>query len=366
MRARAWSTELAAAVGLRLEQLPELCEPGASLGALRAEVASMTGLPSGLPVLAGAGDGQAAGLGAGACSPERAYLNLGTAAVCGVQRSTYRTSRAYRTLYGLEPGAFVFESDLQGGTFLLRWLCDRLLRAPASESEGRPAAADGSAREPHDEAVRAALLDRLGAEAAALPPGAEGLFVVPYWNGVMDPYWDDDASGITVGWRGTHGPAHLYRAIIEGIAFEERLRVEGLEEAGSIEEVVVLGGGARSELWCQILADTMARPVVRAASAEATALGVAVLGAASLGHFPSVRAASSAMTRLAERFLPGPHAPRYERLYREVYREIYPRMRPVLARLAGLRAESATGLGGSTTTRGSGGGPVGTKTREEH
>src|SRR3712207_5290798 len=109
-------------------------------------------------------------------------------------------------------------------------------------------------------------LFRSETEAAALPPGAGGLLLVPYWNNVMNPYWDPAASGIVVGWNGGHRRGHLYRAILEGIAFEHRLAIEGIAASSgeAIAEHVILGGGSRSVLWCRIVADVLGAPVKRA------------------------------------------------------------------------------------------------------
>jgi xylulokinase len=161
--------------------------------------------------------------------------------------------------------------------------------------------------------------------------------LVPYWNGVMNPYWDDDASGLVIGFRGHHAPAHLYRALLEGIAFEQRLHTRGVERvAGAVGEMVVMGGGSKSALWCGILADVLDKRVVRAAETEATALGAAILAAAHAGLHPSVDAAASAMTRLGERFEPGERRARYADLS-EVYAGLYPAMAESLGRIARAR-----------------------------
>src|SRR5690606_13969359 len=137
----------------------------------------------------------------------------------------------FRTLYGPLAGTYFLETDLQGGTFTIGWLVDRLLGG--------------------GEATRVELERR----AATLAAGAEGLVLVPYWNGVMNPLWDDRASGLVAGFRGEHDPAHLYRALIEGIALEQRWHLEGVEQATTqVNEVVVMGGGSKSDLWCQIFA----------------------------------------------------------------------------------------------------------------
>jgi sugar (pentulose or hexulose) kinase len=315
MEARAWSRELAALAGIDVAQLPALVAPGDRLGVLTAGAAAHTALPAGVPLVAGAGDGQCAGLGAGIVAGGRAYLNLGTAIVSGVLSSDYRCDRAFRTLYGAAPGTFFLETDLHGGTFVVSWLFEKLLGRPLGD------------------------LEALAAEAARLPPGADGLVLLPYWGGVMNPYWDDAASGAVIGWRGSHGPAHLYRAILEGIALEQRLHLEGVEEAvGRVDELVVMGGGSKSDLWCQILADVLERPIVRAGSSEATALGAGILAAVHGGLHPDVEAAARAMTRLGQRFEPGPARPFYQRLYDEVYRGLYLALRGRMKRLWQLRA----------------------------
>lgn len=317
MQARAWSDELLAYAGLDPSRVPALVEPGAILGTLTDEAARSTGLPLGLPLIAGAGDGQAAGLGAGIEGAGRAYLNLGTALVCGVLSRTYRTDDAFRTLYGAMPGTYFLETDLKGGTFTVSWLVERLL--------------------PHASRARDAIAE-LDLAARALPPGADGLLLVPYWSGVMNPYWDDDASGAIVGLRGHHGPAHVYRAILEGLAMEQRLHLEGVERATSpIEELVVMGGGSTSDLFCQIVADVTRKRVTRAGSAEATALGAGILAAAAAGLHADVASATRAMTRAGRSFAPGDAASRYDALF-AAYRGLYPALRGAMQALAPSRA----------------------------
>lgn len=270
----------------------------------------------GLPVVAGAGDGQCAGLGAGITAPGRAYLNLGTAIVSGVLSETYQIDSAFRTLYDATGRHYFLETDLQGGTFTVTWLIDRWLRR-------------GVEPRPFEE-----VLAELDEEAAALPVGADGLVVVPYWNGVMNPYWDDEATGLVLGLRGEHGPAHLFRAILEGIALEQRLHTSGVEAvSGSIGSFVAMGGGSKSALWCQILADVLGRPVQRAGSTEATCLGAAILAAPVAELHADVDAATEAMTSLGRVFAPGDDTPRYDRLYRDVYRGLFEDVRERMHRL---------------------------------
>jgi sugar (pentulose or hexulose) kinase len=173
------------------------------------------------------------------------------------------------------------------------------------------------------------------------------LMLVPYWNSAMNPYWDAAASGIVVGWRGIHTRAHLYRAILEGIAFEQRLHTEGVETAlgQSVESYVAMGGGAKSERWLQIVADVTGKSVYRAMTTEAAALGAGILAATGAGLFPDVRAAAEAMTRIA----PDPLLPDdarhevYSRLYAEVYQHLFPALQPYLKRLTALAENTTSG-----------------------
>jgi xylulokinase len=348
MEARAWSAPLLSLAGLSPSQLPALLEPGARIGEVSAVAALACGLPEGLPVIAGAGDGQAAALGAGIASPgsaspgsaspdapgtpgaagrgeARAYLNLGTAIVSGVLSGSYLVDRAFRTLYGAAPGTFLLETDLKGGAFTVSWLVERLLGYSPEEA--------------------AAATSSLDALASRVAPGAGGLVLLPYWNGVMNPYWDDDASGLLLGLRGEHGPAHVFRAVLEGVALEQRVHLEGVERATGrrIDEVVAMGGGARSDLFCQIVADVLGKRVVRCRSAEATCLGAGILAAAAAGLHPSVEAAARAMTATGASFSPGPAQGFYDALFRDVYKGLYPALSGAMGRLAALTRRAPAG-----------------------
>jgi xylulokinase len=315
--AQGWHPALLDLVGLTPDHLPALQAPGTILGTISADASRRTGLPPGLPLVAGAGDGQAAALGAALQGPHELYLNLGTAVVSGSISPTPQRSTSFRTLLGAAPKTYLLETDLKGGTFTLHWLARRWL-------------------DPHaDDAKRRDLLAHLETQSATLPPGSEGLVTLPYWCGVMNPYWDDRASGLTMGWRDRHGPAHLYRSILEGIALEQRLATDALQASlgDKITRLVAVGGGAHSDLWCQILADTTGRELVRAQHAETTALGAASLAAFGVGLTDTPDALALTAPR-GRTFSPGPHADAYDALYRDVYHPLYPRVRDLMAHLA--------------------------------
>ena len=184
--------------------------------------------------------------------------------------------------------------------------------------------------------------DHYETAARRVGPGADGLVLVPYWNAVMNPYYDNAASGMIVGWRQEHGREQLFRAVEEGICFEFRLAMEGIQATTGerIREYVILGGGSNSDLWCQIAADVLGATVTRAHTVEATNLGAGILGAYGVGWYPSVEEAASAMTDTAESFQPDDKANKlYDRLFEEVYRPLFPGVQTALQRLSRLRAE---------------------------
>lgn len=322
MRTFDWSDELLSVVGLSREQMPEIYPPGEILGEISTEVAAEIGIRAGTPVVAGSGDGQSAGLGANITRPGRAYLNLGTAVVSGSYSEQYTPSREYRILSGPIPRTYTYELLLLGGTFTISWFVEKFGGIRAEEL-GLGLSAE----------------QLLETAAAGVKPGAGGLFAVPYWGTAATPYWDAQAQGIMLGWNGSHTKVHAYRAILEGIAFEVRLMVDGVE--GGLEQPIerfnAMGGGSRSPLWCQIVADITNRQVVVCKEVETTALGAAMHAAAATGTFGDIHAAADAMSGEGVTYSPNNvTAARYDRLYNEVYKEIYPRVAPVFKALDAL------------------------------
>jgi len=324
-----WSPDILAYLGISSHQLPQAYPPGAVLGEVTPTAAAQCGLPPGLPVVAGVGDGQSAGLGANITHPSRAYISLGTSVLSGTYSERFAIDRAFRTLYGGIPGSYLLETALLGGAYTINWFLETFTEV--SGGTQRPGGQRGEA-----------YFERL---VRNLPPGAEGLLLVPYWNSAMNPYWDASASGIVAGWRGHHRPEHLYQAILEGIAFELRLSIEGVETAlpEPIQYMVATGGGAQSPVWLQIIADIIGKPVYRSRTHETAALGAGILAASATGLFPDVASAASVMTAIQ----PTPIQPDsarhnyYTRLYEEVYRHLFPTLQSLLKKLTALSENSS-------------------------
>ena len=321
-----YSPALCALAGVRAGQLPELVAAGDLIAPLTSDAVAALGLAGPVPLVAGIGDGQAAGLGLGATAPGIAYLNLGTSMVLGVQSDTYRWDPAFRTLAGIRPGTYTLETVLNAAAYVASW---------CREQFGEPGAGGGPGGA------------NLEAAAALVPIGAEGLLTLPYWNAAQTPHWDALARGATIGWHGRHTRAHLYRSILEGVGFELRLHLERLEAVTGqpIDSIRAVGGGARSALWVQILANITGRPVRVYAAGEVSAAGAARLAwdyldrAAPLAQRPaSTRPAQPDLVPLPVGLdiHPDPSTTAsYDALY-GVYLQMYPALRVLFGDLAAV------------------------------
>lgn len=323
MERRSWSPELLNALDLSPEQLPQAVRPATVIGVVSKSAAEVTSLCRDTPVVAGGGDGQAAGLGVNALGRGRAYLNLGTAVVGGIYSDEYRIGNAWRTMGSCTGEGYYLETSLRAGTFLIDWFARHICRASADSS---------------------ALLGELETEAAAIPIGSEGLLALPYWGAVMTPYWDPQARGCWVGLSGFHRRGHLYRSLLEGIALEQALVTGMIEDATgvSVKEFVAMGGGAASDLWCQIMADATGKTIRRSRNLEASSLGAAICAAVGAGLYANVVDAAAAMNdRILRETLPSPeNRAKYVDLL-GIYRELYPNFRASFARLAQFRGKEA-------------------------
>lgn len=268
--------------GVRREQMAELARPGETVGNVKPEILKEWGLSQDLPVIAGLGDGQAAGVGAASVTPEVAYLNMGTAVNAGVTSYDYQFGQVFRTLAGGVPDTYVLEVLQSSGAFLTTWF----------------------RRAFGDKALKGAPDPKLDALAAARPVGSGGLVTMPYWNAVQSPYWEPIARGAIVGWRGTHGPGSMYRSLLEAISMEMHRSLVGLEEATGtkITTVRAMGGGTRSTLWRQIMTDAIGLPITSCKADEISALGAAIVAMSSTGTFgdTKIETAAEAMAKFGD------------------------------------------------------------------
>ena len=331
IRRRQWSPELLDVAGVRADQMPQLFPPASVIATIKPELADLWGLDQPVPVVAGLGDGQAAGIGAAAVTPGVAYLNMGTAVNAGVESPTYIYDPAFRTHVSGIPGHYVLEVLQSSGSFLADWVRDTFAD-PAHPGDPDVARDDRAAE--------------------AIEPGCEGLLTLPYWNAVQSPYWDALARGAVIGWRGIHTRAHLYRSALEAVCFEMRRNLDHLESATGtpITELRIMGGGARSEVWRTIMADVTGVPLTVCVESEISALGAAVLAMASIGAHadylpdgsPDVAASAQAMATFGETV--EPDLARHDRYRRigAVQAKIYPQLQELFEEIAQVTALEPT------------------------
>jgi len=167
--------------------------------------------------------------------------------------------------------------------------------------------------------------------ARPIPPGSEGLIVLDYWQGNRTPYVDPEARGIIRGLSLKHTTGHLYRAIIEGIAYGTEHILRTFRSNGFVvDEMVAAGGATRSPLWMQIHADVSNVPIVLTAVPDAPALGSAILGAVAAGLFPSVQSAAEQMVHVRARIEPDPATHEAYKFYVDQYINTYPPLQSLI------------------------------------
>jgi sugar (pentulose or hexulose) kinase len=308
------------ALAVRREQLPELHPAGAVLGEVSAAAAAATGLLRGLPVISAAADKACEVLGSGCIDDHVGALSYGTTATVNVCIGRYREPFPFVPPYPAAlPGRFACEVQIYRGYWMVRWFKEQF-----GDREQQAAAAAGVAPE--------SLFDAL---VTSVPPGSMGLTLQPYWApGIRHPGLD--AKGAIIGFGDVHTRAHVYRAILEGLAYALR---DGAGRIASktgtaLTELRVSGGGSQSDAALQLTADIFNLPASRPHTYETSGLGAAIDSAVALGLHGDFATAVRAMTRRARTFEPiAVHAALYEELYQQVYRRMYRGLSPLYARI---------------------------------
>jgi sugar (pentulose or hexulose) kinase len=311
------------AVAIRPEQLPRLVPAGQQLGTLARIAAEELGLPPHLPVVAAAADKACEVLGSGALEADAAALSFGTTATINTTQPRYvEVQRLLPAYPAALPGAWNTEIQIYRGFWMVSWFKREFAHREQALARERGVPVESL----FDELVRGA------------PAGSMGLTLQPYWSpGVRDP--GPEAKGSIIGFGDVHTRAHLYRAILEGLAYGLRAGREQIERRvpRPIRRVLVAGGGSQSDAAMQITADVFGLPAERPQVYETSALGAAINLAVGLGVHADYRAAVAAMTRTGARFEPDAAARRtYDQLYREVYQPLYPRLRPLYRRIRAI------------------------------
>ncbi|MEV6311450.1 FGGY-family carbohydrate kinase [Streptomyces sp. NPDC051840] len=293
--------------GIPREMLFDLVLPGEVLGEVTPAAALHTGIPAGLPVVATANDKAVEALGCGLRTPDTLLVSLGTY-VAGMATGPRNIDGAtsFWTNYACMPHAYLYESGgVRRGMWTVSWYRDLL---------GEEAAK--AARE-----AGLSIEDHLNSEASRVPPGSDGLMTVLDWLAPGDaPY----RKGTLLGFDGRHGRSHIYRSILEALAMtvhDAADRMAG-ELGTEYTELIVSGGGSRSDPMMRIHADVHGVPARRAEASSAAGLGSAICAAVGLGVYPGFDEAVDAMVRPGEVFLPDREAHQVYRRMEQVYRDV--------------------------------------------
>jgi len=312
---RRWSAEVLSGTCIEIDFLPALYESPEICGKLNAEGAAATGLNLGTPVVAGAGDQAAGAVGMGIVRAGVVSATIGTSGVvfAATDRPALDPRGRLHTFCHAIPGRWHVMGVTQAAGLSLRWFRDTF----GTASSGSGSAASGiTTRDPYE---------FLSEEAAAAPPGAEGLQWAPYLMGERTPHLDPNARGALVGITPSHRRAQILRAILEGVAFSLKDSFSIFDEMKvPVTTIRLGGGGARSALWRQIQADVYAHEVELVEAEEGAAYGAAILAAVGARHFASVDEACDAVIRVASRVAPDPVSSALLQKNYAAFRRLYP------------------------------------------
>ncbi len=300
-----WNETAIPAFGVTRSMLFDLIQPGERLGCITAAAAEATGLPAGLPVYTTANDKAVEALGVGCLHPGSVLLSLGTyiAAMTCTERNLGDSAVGWTNLASV-PHRYLFESNgIRRGMWMLSWWCNVL-----GEDYREKAASMGMSPEM-----------RLNQEAERIPAGSDGLMIVPHWLADADTPF---RKGMMLGFDGRHGRAHIYRAIMEGIAMTMRNHMDKTDLPCG--KMIISGGGSKSDVFMQIFADVMERPVSRPHKFGSAGLGAAICAAVGVGIWPDFDTAVSKMVRPGEEFRPIPENVEIYRKLNAIYRDAAP------------------------------------------
>lgn len=319
LKKRTWATELLRDLHVDPETMPRLIPGHNTDGKLCRAAAERTGLPEGLPVAIGGGDGACTARGAGVCTPGSGYTYIGSSAWVSQIRPEAVIDPQKRIFNYLDMDGESCHvcGTAQCGASAFDWARSNLMPGIPSPEEA-------------EELAKTAV------------PGAEGVLFLPTLMGWRTPYWDANTRGVLLGFTLYHGRKHIARAVYEGIAYALTDCVRIMTDCGAgMDRMILTGGGALSTLWPDMLASMYGMKVsVHAAPGETTSLGAAVAAGVGVGMFPDYRAAADRIRTRAES-VPDPETEAIYRKGLELYRRIYPGVKPIQDLLASEVSDGA-------------------------
>ena len=285
-----WWKPMLQYIGISSEQLPEIKESGEVVGTINPEIAKELGLSKSFIIATGALDQAAGAIGVGNIKSGMFSENTGAAlAICAtVNKSFMDKDQLMPCHYHGIKDLYMAHTFTTGG-MVMKWFRDGFCSQEA-------AVGDLTGFDPYD------LMSR---EAMKVPPGSNGLIMLPHLSGAMAPEANPKAKGVFYGATLKHTKAHFIRAIMESIGFIVLRNIRAIEKMGlPVEEIRILGGGSKSSAWNQIKADITGKKVCTTANSDAACLGAAIISGTATGLFKSLQEAVSEMVVIKETFTP--------------------------------------------------------------
>jgi ribulose kinase len=320
-RSGGWPADFYEKIGLGdvIDKFPQnILELGRPIGKLKPEIASVTGLSKNTVVVEGGADAYIGVLGLGAVKPGRlAYITGSSHLMIGHTEEGISRKGIFGAFPdSIIPGLYVVEGAQISSGSVLKWFKDQFI-----------------SRSYEDEANKKGLstYDYLNSLAKDIQPGSEGLILLNYWQGNRNPWTDSQARGVIWGLSLKHTPVHVYRAVMEGVAFGTEHIMRHFRDAGFVpEEVYACGGATRSDLWMQIESDVLGIPICLTMEPNAPLLGDAVLASYGAGVYGSIEEAALEMVKIKKRIEPDLKKREIYKYYADKYIETYPRLKDLM------------------------------------
>lgn len=323
---RKWSDEILSKLEIERSMLGKMYESCEITGAVTEHAAKLTGLNPGTLVVGGAGDNPAAAVGTGVVKEGKAFTTIGTSGVIFAHSNQVTIDKAGRvhTMCAAVPGAWTVMSCTLAAGLSLKWYRDNFCRAEMEAAEGMD--------------VDSYVL--LNEQIAKVPIGSDKLIFAPYLMGERSPLLDENARGVFFGLSARHTKYNLLRAVMEGVTFSQRECYDIFREMGvPFSEMLATGGGGKSPLWRQMLADVYGCNVTTLKTQEGPALGVAILAGVGAGIYSSVEEGCEAVIKTDTVQKPAAgHSAEYEKYYK-LYRKLYPSLKEQFKALAEIESE---------------------------
>ena len=304
--------------GVNEARLCKLVPVGEVMGTITEEASKKTGLPVGMKMYAGGSDKSAETLGLGVIDDRTAAISYGTASTIEIPIKKYKDAEPFLPSYpAIVKGYYNLDVQVYRGYWMLNWFAKEF-----GKEQIEKAIEDKS------------QIEKLNEKMMQIPPGSDGLVLQPYWGpGLRRPL----AKGAIIGFSDTHTRMHIYRAIIEGIAYCLKEGLELFENKRlhhKVDKIRISGGGSQSDAICQITADIFGLPVSRIQTYECSSLGCAVAGFIAAGEFKDAEEATAAMVHQSKEFLPNEeNTKRYKYLFENVYMPMYPSLKNIYAKV---------------------------------